>query len=577
MRSLSIKRWFVLLFVLALVGAACDSSDGDTTTTQAAVAATTTAAPDAPTTTAAPTTTVPPDTAPPGTPIPDTLNVHVGEFVTLNPFLSSGIGRATVTGIIYQPLVFLGPDSAVTGAAATSWSVSDDGLTWTFNLRDDLFWSDGEPFTSEDALFSMARYLNSELSLWAGRIGGVLGQGEGDVPAGLAAPDDNTLEVTLAGPNASWLTILAAQGHIISMLPEHVLGSMTIDELATTEYFNETPTTMGPYTMVRWERDQFVELTRDPLWPNPPAFDNVRLSFLQSDVASAQLEVGELHVSAQVVPLEAARLRDLGNLNVQSTPGVWPEVLQFSVDDPLLEDPRVRQAMIYSMDLDGLCEEVLLGFCKVTWNQVRLLSPAWAIPADADLEIYEYNPDKARELLADAGWDESNRITLMNIGGQDRVRSTEAVIIQGFFEAVGIGTDILSTDVGTLLDVGGRQEGRRDEFQMFINRGAHFTADPSQVSPYTSCDTFYPNGANLSWYCNPDLDALWAEGLAAVGPDARAPIYQEAFKIINQNPDVVVMNWPDVIVAANTGVSGIQPLGQQELITWNIGEWTWNG
>jgi peptide/nickel transport system substrate-binding protein len=573
------KRWLIVLFVLAMVAAACDSSGSDETTTSSAP--TTTAAPgDGSTTTAAPqptttATTTPPATAPPGTPIPDTLNVHVAEFVTLNPFLSSGIGRATVTGIIYQPLVFLGPDSAVTGAAATSWEVSDDGLTWTFNLRDDLFWSDGEQFDSADVLFSMARYLNSDLSLWAGRIGGVLGQGEGDVPAGLAAPDPSTFEVTLAGPNASWLTILAAQGHIISMLPEHILGGMTVDELSTTEYFNETPVTMGPYTMVRWERDQFVELARDPLWPTPPAFNNVRLSFLQSDVASAQLETGDLHVSAQVAPLEASRLRDLDNLNVASTPGVWPEVLQFSVDDPLLQDPRVRQAMIYALDLDGICQEVLLGFCKVTWNQVRLLSPAWAIPDD--ITVYEYNPDKARELLAEAGWDESNRITLMNIGGQDRVRSTEAIIIQAAFQAVGIQTDILSTDVGTLLDVGGRQEGRRDEFQMFINRGAHFTADPSQVSPYNSCDRFYPNGANLSWYCNPDLDALWAAGLEAVTPEDRAPIYHDAFRILNEDPDVVVMNWPDVIVASNTGISGVQPLGQQELITWNIGEWTWNG
>jgi len=577
MRSTFLKRWTILLFVLALLGAACDSSDsGDTTTT----AATTTAAPGttAATTTTAPpetTTTAPPDTAAPGTPIPDTLNVHVAEFVTLNPFLSSGIGRATVTGIIYQPLVFLGPDNAVTGAVADSWGVSEDGLTWTFNLRDDLFWSDGEPFNSEDALFSMARYLNSDLSLWAGRIGGVLGQGEGDVPAGLTAPDDYTLEVTLAGPNASWLTILAAQGHIISMLPEHILGSMSIDELATTEYFNETPVTMGPYTMVRWERDQFVELTRDPLWPDPPTFDNVRLSFLQSEVASAQLETGDLHVSAQVVPLEAARLRDLENINVQSTPGVWPEVLQFTVDDPLLEDPRIRQAMIYALDLDGICDEVLLGFCKVTWNQVRLLSPEWAIPDD--VIVYEYNPDMARQLLADAGWDETNRITLINIGGQDRVRSTEAIIIQAAFQEVGIQTDILSTDVGTLLDMGGRQEGRRGEFQMFINRGAHFTADPSQVQPYTQCDRFYPNGANLSWYCRPELDELWAAGLEAVTPEERAPIYHEAFRMINADPDVVVMNWPDVIVASNTGISGIQPLGQQELITWNIGEWTWNG
>ena len=606
MGSHKMKGWVVVLLAFALVASACAADDDTVDTTAPAPAPTTTAVMDdggdeapAPTTTTtavmddggdeapAPTTTttaVMDDDSTTETTAAstdgdgvtlDTLNIHVGEFATLNPFLSSGIGRGTVTAVIYQPLVFIGPDNTVHGGAAESWEISGDGLTITFHLRDDLIWSDGEPFTSEDVLWSISKYLTADLSLWANRIGGVLGQGEGDVPAGLSAPDDHTFVVQLAGSNPPWLSILAAQGFVISMLPEHVLGGMSNEELATTEYFNEAPVTLGPYKFVRWERDQFVELEADPNWPAPVAFDRVRFSLLQTDVATAQLETEDLHLSTQIAPLDVARLQALDNVVIQTVTGVWPEVLQFFVDQPELADPRVRQAMAYALDLEGLCREVLVGYCTVTRDQVRLLAPAWAIPTEGMI-VYEYNPDRARELLAEAGWDSGTKLTLLNIGGQDRIRNTESVIIQANFAAVGISLNVLATDVGTLLDIG-RNADRRGEIHMFLNRGAHFSADPNQVSPYNSCHTHYPNGANLSWFCRDDLDALWERGLQVASPEERAPIYHEAFRILNADIDSLNLYWPETIVAHASALRGVQPVGQPEHVTWNIADWTWGG
>ncbi len=600
------RGWVVVLLAFALVASACAADDDTVETTAAAPVTTAPPADDsgeapAPETTAAamddddgeeapesePTTTTAAAmeeeettettaaSVEPAMDAPDTLNIHVGEFATLNPFLSSGIGRGTVTAVIYQPLVFIGPDNTVHGGAAESWEISADGLTITFHLRDDLVWSDGEPFTSEDVLWSMSKYLTADLSLWANRIGGVLGQGEGDVPAGLSAPDDHTFVVQLAGSNPPWLSILAAQGFVISMLPEHILRGMSNEELATTEYFNDTPVTLGPYKFGRWERDQYVELEADPNWPAPVAFDRVRFSLLQTDVATAQLETEDLHLSAQVAPLDVARLQALDNVMIQTTTGVWPEVLQFFVDQPELADPRIRQAMAYALDLEGLCREVLVGYCTVTRDQVRLLAPAWAIPTEGMI-IYEYNPDRARELLAEAGWDSSTKLTLLNIGGQDRIRNTESVIIQANFAAVGISLDVLATDVGTLLDIG-RNADRRGEIHMFLNRGAHFAADPNQVSPYNSCHTHYPNGANLSWFCREDLDALWEQGLQVASPEERAPIYHDAFRILNADIDSLNLYWPETIVAHSSSLTGVDPVGQPEHVTWNIADWNWGG
>jgi len=514
-----------------------------------------------------------PQRSPAAADVPDVLNVQIGEFATLNPFLSSGIGRGSVNAAIYMPLIFLGADNTIQPGVASAWEMSDDGLTYTFTIRDDLVWSDGEPFDSGDVLWSFSKYLDADLSQWASRIGGVAGQGEGDVPSGLSAPDATTFVVQLAELNPAWLTVLAAQGHIIAMLPEHALSEMTDEELAETDYWSTNPVTLGAYKFGSYEQDQYVELVRNDDWPTPATFPTVRLLQLQTDAATAQLQTGELAVSAQIAPLDAARLDELDNVAVETAPGVYAEVLQFN--DPTLSDPRIRQAILYSLDLDAICEEVLAGYCDVTWNQVRLRSPEWAIPTEGLID-YSYDPDKAMALLEEAGWDGSQRLTLVNIGGQDRIRSTEAIIIQASLGAVGIGVDILSTDVGSFLDMA-KEESRRDEWNMFINRGANFAADPNQVAPYNSCDTFYPGGANLGWYCRPELDELWAQGLSSPDPEVRAPFYHQAFQLLNADIDNLLLYWPETIIAHDTRVGGIASLGSPEFLTWNIGDWTWTG
>ena len=116
----------------------------------------------------------------------------------------------------------------------------------------------------------------------------------------------------------------------------------------------------------------------------------------------------------------------------------------------------------------------------------------------------------------------------------------------------------------------------RGDFYMFINRGAHFTADPNQVSPYTRCSTFYPDGANLSAYCRPELDALWDQGLTSTDPEVRAPIYHEAFQMINADPrrghPVLARDDDHAQLVADRG--GIRS-ASAEFFTWNIAEWGW--
>ena len=190
------------IVAVCLVMAAC-SDDDDATSTSAATSEVDDGATD--TTTAGDSVTDATEPAPdgegtagegteveaPAADVPETLNIQVSEFATLNPFLSSGVGRGTVNAVMYQPLVYLDSENTIQGAAAESWEISPDGLTITFTLEQGLVWSDGEPFNADDVVWSLQKYMTSTVSTWATRIGGVVGQDDGTF-GGIQKVDDFT-------------------------------------------------------------------------------------------------------------------------------------------------------------------------------------------------------------------------------------------------------------------------------------------------------------------------------------------------------------------------------------------------
>ncbi len=132
----------------------------------------------------------------------------------------------------------------------------------------------------------------------------------------------------------------------------------------------------------------------------------------------------------------------------------------------------------------------------------------------------------------------------------------------------------VNVDVPTLLDNLGRA-GRDPDSHMFWNAGAVFTLDPSSVQPYAQCSTHYPNGPNLTYYCNEEIDDLWAEARRTAVQEERAEIYKEIYLALNQDPDNIYLAVLDNIVAYDSRLQGVKPQGDIWATYWNIGEWTW--
>jgi peptide/nickel transport system substrate-binding protein len=569
-------RLLLLAMVLSLVAAACSSDDttdttaGETTTT-AAGETTTTAAGDT-TTTAAP------------ADAKTTLQTVMSEEATdLNPFTTGQQGKGHVYQAIFHPLLETDNEKQIISRILESWEASDDAQTLTLTLKPDVVWSDGTPMTAEDIRFSLQAYLDNNISQRAGRNAGVAGQeefvaGEADTITGLRVIDDLTIEIDLVSADAAWLPNIAAQAEDLPVLPSHILGDLSHTELLESDYFETFPVTSGPYKFVEFVEGQYVELERNDSWSQGDAyFERVFMRIVSTDVMSAQLEAGEIDFMFAVDPADVDRISGLPGITVGSNTGIAPELWSIMHDDEGL-DVRVRQAMIHAIDRESICQQAMSGYCSTPITNIRQIAPEWAIPTPADypdMIEYNYDPDRARELLAEAeadgAWDPSTELIFYARPGRSYV-DTAIAIAQAQMAEVGINWTIINTDTGGLI------AGIRDEpigtLDGFWVSGADFTVDPSAVQVYTSCSTAR-TGANLISYCRPELDELWAAGRQTAVQEERQEIYHEAFRFLNQDPAEIYLYIVDSIVAYDERLQGVKPHGGVGQPFWNIGEWSW--
>jgi peptide/nickel transport system substrate-binding protein len=555
---------------LAMVAAACGG--GESTTTTAAPATTTTTA-------AGETTTTSGSEEPPSGGL-TTLQVVMSEEATdLIPFTVGQQGKNQVFQAMLMPLLEMTADNEISSRILDEWGASEDARTVTLRLKSDIEWSDGTPMTTADILRTLTIYLDNNFSSQAGRYGGVLGQaafveGTTEDIEGLRVIDDLTIEIELANPDAAWLPNLASGATNLPILPAHILGDVPNAEMADHEYFRTFPVTSGPYNFVQFVEGQFAEFVRNDNYSlGTPGFERVFFRIVATDVQSAQLETGEVQFIFAIDPADADRIGNIPGVTVGSKTGIAPELWSIMHDDGSL-DVRVRQAMLFAIDREAICQQAMQGYCSTPVTNIRQLAPAWAIPTDGLIE-YTYNPDRARELLAEAeddgAWDPDTELVFYHRPGRGYT-DTAITIAQAQMAEVGINWTVINTDTGGLIDA--IREQPIGTLQGFWVSGANFTVDPSATQVYYSCDTAR-TGANLISYCRPELDELWKAGRLTTVQDERQEIYHDAYRFMNADPARIYLYVVDNIVAYDERLKGVKPHGGVGFPYWNIGEWYW--
>jgi peptide/nickel transport system substrate-binding protein len=515
-----------------------------------------------------------------------------------NPLWATSSADFYVFPLILPGLTWFDDQMNPVLALAEDVAISDDGLTYTFTLPENATWSDGEPITAADVKFTWE--LKSHPALLAlpqppaGRgditlVAGVeaYSSGQADEISGIQVIDDRTVSFTLNAPNFLFLG-----NATLGILPKHILGDVDPAEIVNHPYMEMPNVTSGPYMLTEYERDNFWRLeARADYWGKPANITHVIVrAFADNQAQMAAMEAGEIDVTAVPVA-EVERFENLDGVNVVSRSGLGYYVLHFNLSAPRvvencsaetaaeaytgrapLDDVRVRQAISFAIDREEIIDVIANGQGTRIFSSI--FGPDWL--DNSGLEAYDYDRERALELLAEAGWtlnEKGDRLVndngepfrqLVYVAQAGQESFDLGILVQDYLGAVGIPVEIrLTTSSNFLPTVFG------EEWDLARNVGGTLGRDPSESARfYRTCAGW----ANAIGYSNPAWDELMSRGAATTDLTERAAIYNEASRILNTELPSLFLMAPNVAWAVSDRIQGFTG-SAGGYITWNLTSW----
>jgi len=450
---------------------------------------------------------------------------------------------------VFNTLVEAEADSkTVVGDLAESFDVSADATVFTFHLVTNAKWHDGEAFTADDVMFTINWAVQNYdafkgfLPAWNQIKGAEEVLGTTNVPEGLKKIDESTVEITLAAPNADFTYSLTDMANVI--LPEHILKDVTKADVEKVDFALGTPGVTvgtGPYKLAKFTADQSVELEANPdYFKGAPKIGNVIFKlFADPALAVAQLESGDLDLGFRVSPGEFDRLSAIDTLNGISAENPGIVRIVFKTEAAPWSDKRVRQAFYHAINRQAIVDDFYEGRAKV------LINPP-GFEEYEDLNRYEYDVEKAKQLLADGGYKGETFRLLYNQTFPDGQQVMP--LIQSDLQAAGLTVELVPTDNETYL----AKYNDRTQWDGFIAFGGSEGLSPDRSSQYFKKD----DPTVESGYTNPRIFELWAEGRATADPAKRDEIYHELAKILNEDVPQANLYSPNLVMVATKGLGG---------------------
>lgn len=456
----------------------------------------------------------------------------------LNPLDSVQGVQSQLFRMIYNRLLqydigfFTGPPQP---SLAESYEVSEDGLTFTFHLRQDVVWHDGEPFTAEDVAFTYTMAVHPDNpTFWGPSLStlkglGAFQSGAAESIEGLTVVDEYTIQITLETPSMSLLDTLA----FVGILPKHVLSEVPAAEFAQNEFFIKSPVGTGPFKVTEVAEDQYIRLERnDAYFLGAPKLAGINFFYPDSTTVAAGFETGEIDLSSSVPAADIERFLDNPDYNVV----FQPSSVFCNVTANVERIPKnVRHAIQFAIDRQTITDELFLN-SQLSQPFYHHLGQEFLQPNPHEKEL-TYDPDKARELVQaaiDADEWEADHVLDYIFSGEEP--SEEILFIQQFLADIGLNSE--------LRGVGDRAAFNQtylEEHDFDIVSGCNaYGPEPDSVNIYYKCGYGAAEGGyNASLFCNERADELLEAGRAEINPEARIAIYQELQGILDEEAAII--------------------------------------
>lgn len=471
----------------------------------------------------------------------DVLVVGIaGDVDNLDPHVTMTNRSWSVTYPVYERLVRYKEENGVgltevEADLATEWTVSDDGLVWTFTLRENARFSDGTPVDAEAVAFSFNRLL-------------AIGEGPSDAFPTLSEiepVDAYTVQFVLSEPFAPFLLTLANNG---AGIVNPTLADYEADGDLGRGYLAEHSLGSGSYEVERWDKDQQIRLVPNPHYAGEaPQFRMVLFQIINDPSARRlQLERGDIDI-AEALPLDQLeRIQAMDGIRVEDHPSLRVTYLYLHNQEGPLADARVRQAISYAVDYDALVQGVMLG------NAVQMRGPVpsgmWSHMPDA--YQYSLNLDKARELLADAGFGDG--LTLGYLYSPTYPEWEQiGLALQAQLASVGVQLELEPLAYATM-----REKLGEGDFDISVGNWTPDFADPYMFMNYWFDSDNGGLPGNRSFYANDEVDELVRRAAVVTDIGERTRLYEEAQRIAIDDAAYVYLYQQSYKVAMRDSVQG---------------------
>jgi peptide/nickel transport system substrate-binding protein len=532
-----------------------------------------------------------------------------GDVATLNPLLSNDQASNDTINRMYVGLIGYDPATqiiqpATKGALATSWDVSEDGLSYTFHLRDDMTWTDGTPITSADYKYGFDAIASGVVDT---PLGYVL-----DVIESVDAPDPQTVVVNF---HAADCTAINNAG-FVPVVPSHLFTEMFGDDFSgmNDSDYNIAPTvTSSVFSFGEFRPGEQVSVVANQNFPDTELGYVAPAGWIYKNVPDETLMLeqflaGEVHYT-EVTEARQEEFRGLaeergfqiyeypdGGFVFVGLNSADPANPQNGLDEngeaidqghhPLFGDVRVRQALAMALDRESILDGAANG--EGTLMNTHANPTSWSY--NADIEPFVYDVDAALALLAEAGWVDADndpstplvaqgapyaedgtefRFELLTNAG-NQTREAVGTIMQDQLAQIGIAVDFQAIDFNVLVDnfVGQTYDA------IILGWGFSFPDNPDDPSAnFTPQNDIVGGGFNATSYNNPEVTGLLEEARTVPGcaPEDRAPLYAQAQQILHDEVPWIWLHQPNIMWVAQSNLQNWTPYpGHPEQIRWNL-------
>jgi peptide/nickel transport system substrate-binding protein len=485
--------------------------------------------------------------------------------VSFNPLDRADWSQFYISSVMFNPLMEMNEEFEFVPRLADSIETTDNQI-FTAHLNKDAKWTDGKPVTADDVLFSLemithekfSSLLSSQYQILDGLVKGgkYTGGSFADFP-GAQKVDDHTITFktqTPIDPNVFKEKIAAN----LKALPKHILGDVNPESLQQNPFMQKPSVTYGAYKFVEYQNNQYVALEANKdYFLGAPKVDKLFFKIMPVANLVAQLQNGDIDMNFPEIGSLSLQdyetVRKMEHIKTEDGAPVNYKLVGFNTKSI---DEKVRQAIAYGINREGMVKDLLKGAGEVSTGPYSPVHPYYN---ENIKDEYPYDPEKAKELLKEAGWDSSKTINyIVPIGNQELEKAGD--LIAANLKEVGINVQIQKSDIPGMI-----QRLKKGEFDMYSITFS-FVLDPDVSFVYSS-------GAsnNFTYWSNPEVDELLSKGLRETDQKARKELYNKFQELhVKELPEIGL--YADYrLRAVNKRVTSGGPKDNGMLI--NVHEW----